>query len=391
MIWLVFKKKVKNHYFNLFSQYIFTSYSKEFIIWCLCFTILILSCNQISLNQEWSNYRKFVCLVNDTIKTINETFGIITLIASMAYFFRTKSSFNFFSLESFGVSSFKILKPILLFLFIFSLFKIFILHPIGIKYHNLYEEIKNNEIDKTILKKGDNISLLDGKNTISYKIISGFFDKQDEKGFYFTDITILEYLNDEIISITSSKNAMLNSNKEIILNNLSIIDLNNKNEKNRTIFKKYLKLNSDYDIKKLILNVKNNKKIEKTKILHLYDHIKTIKNNNQTSLTSKAIVDARIYILGEFIFILSMFFACLIAFLFCVSSSRNINTIKTSLSCFFIFFAFERIFVSLKEFIGNSILISIFIIFACFFTQLLILFLIFEKEIGYKNIKIIKK
>ena len=121
------------------SRYIFFTFGREFLMWFCAIFIMFATFNQIGMSTDSSGRLSFLMLDNilETSCKILKLTEFVILFSCITYFLRTKSFFNLSMLQSFGITTMNIIKPIIVFLVIFWFFRVFIFHPLIVKYSNI--------------------------------------------------------------------------------------------------------------------------------------------------------------------------------------------------------------------------------------------------------------
>ena len=137
------KSQINIGFLKKYSKYIFITFAKEFIIWITAFFVILFSISYIDIPNGLNFTQKMVYNIDKTLEKILASSNIVLLITCISYFIKTKSSFNFHILQSFGISTINILKPILIFIAIFGVVNIFCLKPLSIHLENARRIILN--------------------------------------------------------------------------------------------------------------------------------------------------------------------------------------------------------------------------------------------------------
>ena len=330
---------------NLYYKYIYTTFVKNFAIWLTAFTIVLFAMNYVEVeNFSKLTDRLFITLIK-TFESCLDILNIVCLLCCISYCFRAKNNFNFCVVQSFGVSSKQIIRPIMLFLLVFCLTKIFILKPLSLYVDNFKKNISKQSAKKEItLKSGTKFTIIDEIDKNNYRIINAVFVDRNKYEIFLKNAVVMNYANDDFVGVYSAKQGII-KNEEIELFNANYLNKtsNVENISNKTNIET-LVLNSKLNVKSVVGEIKNAEKLKKSLYLGLYDHIRVIgtKNKNK-NLYTDAGIQARVYMAEEIANIFIMFLCVLMAYLFCATNSRNVNIIKISISCFLSYFLISRI------------------------------------------------
>ena len=130
----IFNKKtayqVRIDFFTKYSKYIFITFAQEFTIWITAFFVILFSISYIDIPNGLNFTQKIIYNLDKTLEKILSSANIVLLISCISYFIKTKKSFNFHILQSFGIATISILVPFLVFIVMFGIFNIFCLKPL---------------------------------------------------------------------------------------------------------------------------------------------------------------------------------------------------------------------------------------------------------------------
>ena len=373
---------------KLYTKHLLKTFTIDYVLWFLVFFLILFAFKQMDANDNYGLARNLIISITRAGWRMMKMLNIVSLICCIFYFIRIQKSFNFFVIEAFGLSSKQILKPIIIFLVFASILKTFVLMPATVKLENarqtFYLSLKSEQI---ALKQGAKFSFIDGKNANNYNIVSGSYYMHRSNFFDARDVVVLCYKNSLLKDVYSARKALL------VDGQWNMLDVNHTSadeDKNYSIFLQKASLKSLLNVKELIMEIKNSEKIRKDFELDIYDHYKYLTKLHKTNIKNELIEQARLYLYNEIISFFGTILCCLMAFFFCVSSTRSRNFVKVSLKCFVLYFAFFR----LLHLFENLVKISTFGTFCvCMLLVLVcILFYLFilDKDRGFVGLKQIR-
>ena len=338
---------------RIYFIYIFYHFAVDFFICFFSFFLILMALKQMDGYENYSFMQNLLFSFIRSFETLLDNINIVALLSCMFFFIKTAKSFNFYILEAFGLTSGKILKPVILFVVLFSFTKIFILRPMCVRLENYKTQKLSNLSVKKIakVKKGHKFTIVDNVNIDEYMIVSGTYDFHNDDLFKANDAMFLVYKNDVLQKVYTAKQAILKNGK-FFLQNVNILFINKVNHNKQVRYSDTLL--TQQTIKEIIVKITNTNKIQNAMKLGLYDYISVLLKSHASSIKSSLDVKARIYLSNEIISLFNAILCCLMTFFFCVSPFRNINMAKLALKCFIIYFIILRIF----HFFENVIVIS---------------------------------
>ena len=353
--------------------YIFNHFAYTFLACFFIFFAILTSFRQID-NDSGSGFVQnlffsSIYSLNMLINNIN----IVTIVSCIFFFIKTAKNFNIYVLESFGLTSSVILRPIFTFLIIISLFKTFCLNPLYVQLEN-YKKDKTKKIkQENLVKDKTKFTIIDDTNGNNYMIITGTYNRHTNNFFSFTKAKFFQIKNKKLTTCYYANEAILSENK-FLLSDVSIANIQNNNtlQSKRSI----VNLHSNQTVDKVIAKITTTGKLEKEITLDVYDCIKLLLKNI-SSIKNEAEIYAISCLFSNFLSLLNAILCCLLSFLFCVQSSREANMLKFSLKCFIVCFTILRVF----DFLMKIAILSMYTIFCiasatfllCCFVYLLIL------------------
>ncbi len=357
--------------------YILIHFAKTFFIFSFIFFIVLFAINQSSSYDGYDFYKNlFFSLVN-TISSMDKNINIVCLVSCIFFFIRESKSFNVYILESFGITTKQFLKPIIVFLTVFCLFKIFFIHALYVKLENFSNSItdKTKQEKNIKLKTGTSFAIISENNQNDYIIIFGDYIDHNDTVLNFENAIFLKYNNKKLKRCYTASKASLSSDKYFFLKDVNITDV--VNGKNIQDISKNIKIKSIMSVKDIVVQIYNGSKIEKTILLNVYDHLKLLQKQRYSYIVNDAENVAITYIISEIIYSINIILCCFLSFFFCVNGNRNTGTLKNIFKCFISYFVVLRLF----HFIENTIIISRYIsicvigiaVLLCVFMQYLIL------------------
>ena len=370
---------------KIYTKYLLRTFAVDYLLWFLVFFLILFAFKQMDANDNYGLVRNLMISITRAGWRMMKMLNIVSLICCIFYFIRIQKSFNFFILEAFGVCSKLILKPILIFLIFTSIFKTFVLMPAVVKLENnrqaFYLSLKSEQIT---LKPGKKFTFIDGKETDNYDIISGSYYMHRRDFFDARDVVVLCYKNNSLNEIYSAKKAVLTEGqwKMFNVNKTSINNL-----RSDTIFLRKTSLNSLLNVKELIMEINYAEKIQKEFELDIYDHIRYLAKLHTTNIKNEPLEQARLYLYNEIISFLGTILCCLMAFFFCVSSSRHNNFVKVSLKCFILYFVFFRLLHLFENLVKISTFGTFCVCLLSCFVCILFYLLILDKDRGFISLK----
>ena len=374
---------------RIYTKYLFRTFAVDYLLWLLVFFLILFAFKQMDANDNYGLARNVMISITRAGWRMMKMLNIVSLICCIFYFIRIQKSFNFFVIEAFGVSSNRILQPILIFLTFASIFKTFVLMPAVVKLENnrqaFYLSLKSEQI---ALTPGKKFTFIDGKETNNYNIISGSYCMHRRDFFDARDVIVLCYKNNSLNEIYSAKQAVLTEGKWN-LSNVNVTSLNDR--QSTTIFLQKISLNSLLNVKELIMEINYAEKIQKEFELDIYDHIRYLTKLHKTNIKNEPIEQARLYLYNEIISFLGTMLCCFMAFFFCVSSSRCNNFVKVSLKCFILYFVFFRLLHLFENLVKISTFGTACVCLLLFFVCVLFYLLILDKDKGFVGIKQLRR
>ena len=378
--------------------YIFRSFVLIFCTWLVIFFIILLAIKQIDGYYGYSFMQNLSFSLIRSFDVLLDNINIVALISCVSFFIKTDRIFNINVLKSFGIPSRKILKPMILFLFLFSLINTFVLRPINIKLNN-YQKIKLNRLkseDKIFLKNGTNFMIANEKSSSEYTIIIGVYNEINNDRLKFSNASFFVYKDDTLIKSYLAKSAILH-NKSFILKDVNIVDILDKNNAQNK-FAKYIKLSSSLSVSDMRNKIYSKSKMQKAMKLGFYDYLKLFRHNSYSNIVkNETDLQARAYFLKEIVAFFTVILCCLLSFLFYMFKTRSSSMIKPFSVCFVVYFIILRFFKFLENFTKSSDYLFFFIIcFAyllCVFTYMAILdkdWCHYFKMNFYKQVNVIK-
>ena len=206
-LWLSLKSK-------RYVRYIFTSFFKDFCIWIFAFFVILFALQYIDINDGFDLKHKLYFTTLMSFEKLFESVDVVCLVCSICFILRIKNSFNFLILKSFGITSKQILKPMILFLFFFSLVEMFVLKPIFVELQNI-KQAKERQYFETMdigLKKGNDFVFVDNQNEKDYKIVKGKYESKDDDVVYIYDATISCYKSRVLSDVYVGKKFVVKDN-----------------------------------------------------------------------------------------------------------------------------------------------------------------------------------
>ena len=355
------------------SRYIFFTFGKEFLMWFCALFILLTTFNQIGMSTESSGSLSFMILDNilETSCQILKLTEFVILFACITYFLRTKGFFNLSMLQSFGTTTMNIIKPIVVFLVIFWTIRVFIFHPLVVKYSNI-QSIYKKEHKLSVVSIDTKFNIFEGNKAGDYMLISGTYKGGNKDIVVTRDATLLKYKNNKLVDTYYAKMAKFDKSKWVMND---VLYYNHKKEKLE--HQQSASIKSELTANNLMSNISGAHKYEKSLRLHVYDNIKLLIFDKNKNGEIDALRQARLEITNDIICLMNSIICCLLTFILCITSSRVSNIIKISLKSFLAFFILTRIFSFLGPTIKNSnfhafvaIMLSVTIV-SCFYTFLI--------------------
>ena len=341
---------------KMYAIYITANFAKTFLIWFIAFFAVLFAIKHLDSNDKYTLSQNLIIDCYRAGSVLCDNINIIILISCIFFIIKMKNNFNFQILETFSLTSTKILFPMIIFLIFISTIKIFVLQPLIVDLENKKIAIINNNSlqDNLILKEGTTFNIIQGDNKNDFFIISGTYKEHTKEHLISTNTVVLQYENQNLIKSFVSQNAILTKN-QWLLQKVNILNLINKYAKIE--FADNYIIESNVKPNEIAIKIKNTEKLLKSLQLNLYDHIKLIKQNkhNDAKIQNEIDAKARVYITNEIVSLFLSFLCCLLSFLFCVSNLRNANIAKLSLKCFIVYFIILRIFHSLENITKISI------------------------------------
>lgn len=337
-----YKKKI-----NLYSKIIFFNFGKIFLS---CFFIIFLisfSLNfSLNFNQN-STHDALIISLYKTLKTATKNINIISIISCIFFISFTNKNFSITILQTFGISTKKIIRPVIIFLIFISLTNTFFLKPITIKLQNIknakIHKIENTKIEIPINTK---FKLIDEYEKNKHMIITGEYFNHDNKIIECKNISLLEYENNKIIKLYQAKNSFF-SNNLLLLKNIKLFIFNNTDKEIKELDEVNLKTNFKND--EIILKLQQEQKINKNIKLNLYDYLNLMYFYQNGKEQNKVYFNARIFLINEIINLFNSILSFLIVFLFCNVKNKNKNILFPATKSFIIYLIILRIFKSFNN------------------------------------------
>ena len=372
--------------YTFYQKYLFKNFALEFAIWSLAILFVLFSLSYIdNSSMKLHIAKKISYITTKSMLDFFNIFDVLVLCVCLSFFIRSKNHFNFCILNSFGVKSFEILKPILTFLFAIWFLKLFLIQPVNAMFYNKTNNHLKALNGQKVLKYGEVINIMD-KIEDKLFMIKGKYDKITNDRITIKTSTILQYdTNNELSHIYYVPKLILEDNKWIIHNAFVIDNINEKKLSNYNHT-----FNTKTTIKSALTSLSGTIKIltNQTTIYDIITYFINIKKGQQTDNTNKQFVEKFIF---NFIELFNLLICCLLTFVSCISNGRNDNFIKQIIKSFINFFILVRIF----HFFINEMQNSVFFCFCVLLFDILILFLfytmIYEKDFNRKIVNKIKK
>ena len=335
---------------NKASRYIFFTFGKEFLMWFCALFILLATFNQIGLTTEGGNNLSFLIMENicETSCQILKLTEFVILFACITFFIRSKGFFNLSMLQSFGMTSIKTIVPIIVFLVIFWVVRVFALHPLVVKYSNL-QSIYKKEHKLSIVSIGTKFNIFDGKKAGDYMVVNGTYKGGNKDVIVVRDATFLKYKNNAISETYYAKVAKLDKS-QWKMNDVLYYNHQRETLRNRQSYT----IKSELTNEKLMSNISGAHKYENSLKLHIYDNIRLLLSNKNANGETENMRQARLELTNDIICLMNSIVCCFLTFILCITSSRISNIIKISLKSFLAFFILTRIFSFLGPTIKNS-------------------------------------
>lgn len=332
------------------SRYIFFTFGKEFLMWFCALFILLATFNQIGLTTEGGNKLSFLIMENicETSCQILKLTEFVILFACITFFIRSKGFFNLSMLQSFGTTSMKTIVPIIVFLIMFWVVRVFALYPLVVKYSNL-QSIYKKEHKLSIVGIGTKFNIFDGKKAGNYMIVNGTYKGGNKNVVVARDATFVKYQNNAISETYYAKVAKFDNSKWTMHD---VLYYNHK--KGMLTHKLSSSIKSELTNATLMSNISGAHKYEKSLKLHIYDNIKLLLFNKNANGETENMRQARLELTNDIICLMNSIVCCFLTFILCITSSRISNIIKISLKSFLAFFILTRIFSFLGPTIKNS-------------------------------------
>ena len=337
-----YKKKI-----NLYSKIIFFNFGKIFLS---CFFILFLisfSLNfSLNFNQN-SIQDALIISLYKTLKTATKNINIISIISCIFFISFTNKNFSITILQTFGISTKKIIRPVIIFSIFISLTNTFFLKPITIKLQNI-KNAKIHKIENTKIEIPINteFKLIDEYEKNKHMIITGEYFNHDNKIIECKNISLLEYENNKIIKLYQAKNSFF-SNNLLLLKNIKLSIFNNTDKEIKELDEMNLKTNFKND--EIILKLQQEQKINKNIKLNLYDYLNLMYFYQNGKEQNKVYFNARIFLINEIINLFNSILSFLIVFLFCNVKNKNKNILFPATKSFIIYLIILRIFKSFND------------------------------------------
>jgi len=337
-----YKKKI-----NLYSKIIFFNFGKIFLS---CFFILFLisfSLNfSLNFNQN-SIQDALIISLYKTLKTATKNINIISIISCIFFISFTNKNFSITILQTFGISTKKIIRPVIIFSIFISLTNTFFLKPITIKLQNI-KNAKIHKIENTKIEIPINteFKLIDEYEKNKHMIITGEYFNHDNKIIECKNISLLEYENNKIIKLYQAKNSFF-SNNLLLLKNIKLFIFNNTDKEIKELDEMNLKTNFKND--EIILKLQQEQKINKNIKLNLYDYLNLMYFYQNGKEQNKVYFNARIFLINEIINLFNSILSFLIVFLFCNVKNKNKNILFPATKSFIIYLIILRIFKSFND------------------------------------------
>lgn len=331
------------------SRYIFFTFGKEVFMWFAVLFVVLATFNQIGMSTE--NYKLSFLIMENICETscqILKLTEFVILFACITYFLRSKGFFNLSMLQSFGTTSMQTLVPIIVFLVMFWTLRVFIFHPLVVKYSNL-QSIYKKEHKLSIVSTDTKFNIFDGKKEGNYMVVSGTYKGGNKDVIIAHDATLLKYHNNKLIETYYAKMAKFDKSKWMMRD---VLYYNHKKE--TLAHKQSSSIKSELTITKLMSNISGANKYEKSLRLHVYDNIRLLVLNKNKNGETDALRQARLETANDIICLMNSIVCCFLTFILCITSSRVSNIIKISLKSFLAFFILTRIFSFLGPTIKNS-------------------------------------
>lgn len=387
---LIKNKKSKtcgNDLMHIYLKYIFKNIAIHFLLLFISFFIILYSFSYIDSTSAivfHSKKIKFLYILSHTFIDFFNIIDIVVLLSCVSFFVVSKKIIRFEILESFGITSLQILKPIFIFFVIFGLLKIFVIQPTTIHMFNKYNTIVEDN-NKKIIKEGTYFDFIDKPNN-DLLIIKGKYAKTKNDKIYIEDAVFLEYKNRKQLS-----NIYLPQTIILDKNNWRLYNATKINQANQTKYEnKNFSFNTQIDGKDFISYLSIQKKTNNRKFrTTIYDNLSTFfntSNKNDGNMIKNSVASIILNIIkvnNSIIFVL-------IAFLLFISTARNSNFIAKIIESFLSVFFISHIFSNLEIEMQNSVFISIIALFFDVIMLAILLVLVYEKNWNYsvyKNIK----
>ena len=132
---------------GIYFSYIFNNFAIIFFLWLFAFFVVLFAINQSESVEGFNISKNLFFSFVETVNELNNNISIVCLVSCIHFFLKTSKSFNIYVLESFGLKFSQILKPIIIFLLILCLLKIFFINPMYVKLFN-YSKIIRSDIKK---------------------------------------------------------------------------------------------------------------------------------------------------------------------------------------------------------------------------------------------------
>ena len=380
-------KRYNNSFVSIYFSYIFKNIMLHFLLWSLSFFTILYSFSYIDCSSSivfHSVKIKYLYIFSHTFIDFFNIIDIVILLSCVSFFVVSKKIIRFEILESFGIKSLEILKPIFIFFITFGIVKIFIIQPSYIHIFNKYNTIVE-ENNKIIIKEGLLFNFIDKQDNDMF-VINGKYAKKEEDKIYIEDAIFLEYKNRKMLSnVFLPQTIILEKNRWSLYNTTKINQLNQVKYDNKNFTFK-TNINANDFISYLSIQKKTNSRKLRTTI---YDNISNFfisssKNDNNMIKSSFAfIILSIIKVNNSIIFVL-------ISFLLFITNARNSNFIVKIIESFLSVFFISHIFGNIESEMQSSIFISIIALFFDISLLSFLFILLYEKNWNYsiyKNIK----
>jgi len=363
---------------KMYSVYIFTHFAVSFFTWFLIFFIVLFAIKQMDFNENYSFNQN---LIFSFIKTFNKSVdnsNIILLIGCIFFIKKQLKNFNFYILQTFGLTSWQILKPMLTFVVLFGILKTFCLQPTSVKLENyLTIFLKKTNVNNIRLKKGTNFIIIDEKNTNNYSVINGSYNFHDKKMLNFSNATILQYNNKKLTTIYTATSATV-QDYVITMKNVNVTNINIYNPTQKSYKNKQFSIGLKKE--EMIFKIKNENKLKKSILTNIFDHIKTLSQHNGSMAKNEQEIQAKTAVSNNIIDFFNSILCCFLVLLFCLVKRGRKSFEKNALLCFIVYFIILRIFYSLEYIIKLSTYSSLCVIYISFLLCLFFYLLIINRD-----------